>query len=74
MKCRELNPGNLISKKLAKSYSFYGAAYAAAFGGLKLHSEVKNNRYVEQYRKDHPDTKLSENEILKMRDSGNAKR
>lgn len=66
--------GKVVARQLAKSYATQGAAYAAAFGGLKLHSEAKNNRYVEQYRKDHPDTKLSANEILKMRDSGNAKR
>ena len=63
----------VIARQLVKSYAPQGAAYAAAFGGLKLHSEVKNNRYVDKYRKDHPDTKLSANEILKMRDSGHAK-
>ena len=73
-KNHNVETGKLISKKLAKSYSFYGAAFAATFGALKLHSEAKNNRYVEQYRKDHPDTKLSANEILKMRDGGHAKR
>ena len=73
-KKNNIETGKLISKQLAKSYSSYGAAYAAIFGGLKLNSEAKNNRYVEKYRKDHPDTKLSENEILKMRDSSNAKR
>ena len=73
-KKNNIETGKLISKQLAKSYSSYGAAYAAIFGGLKLNSEAKNNRYVEKYRKEHPDTKLSENEILKMRDSSNAKR
>ena len=73
-KKNNIETGKLISKQLAKSYSSYGAAYAAIFGGLKLNSEAKNNRYVEKYRKEHPDTKLSTNEILKMRDSGNAKR
>ena len=66
--------GKVIARQLASSSVQQGAIFAAAFGGLKLHSEVKNNRYVEKYRKDHPDTKLSANEILKMRDSGNAKR
>ena len=64
----------VFARQIAGSYGRQGAAFAAAFGGLKLHSEVKNNRYVEQYRKDHPDTKLSANEILKMRDSEHAKR
>ncbi len=73
-KKRNIEMGKVISGQLAGSYARQGAAYAAVFGGLKLHSEAKNNRYVEQYRKDHPDTKLSANEILKMRDSGNAKR
>lgn len=66
--------GKVVTRQMAGSYGRQGAAFAAAFGGLKLHSEAKNNRYVEQYRKDHPDTKLSANEILKMRDSANAKR
>ena len=64
----------LISKKLAEVYAPQGAALAAAFGGLKLGFKASNTRYVERYRKDHPDTKLSANEILKQRDSGNAKR
>ena len=66
--------GKVIARQLAKSYAPQGAALAAAFGGLTLHSKVKNTRYVEKYRKDHPDTKLSANEILKQRDSGHAKR
>ena len=73
-KNHNVETGKIIARHLASSFAPQGAALAAAFGGLKLHSEVKNNRYVEQYRKDHPDTKLSANEILKMRDSGNAKR
>ena len=56
-KKNNIETGKLISKQLAKSYSSYGAAYAAIFGGLKLNSEANNNRYVEKYRKDHPDTK-----------------
>lgn len=66
--------GKVVTRQMAGSYGRQGAAFAAAFGGLKLHSEAKNTRYVEQYRKGHPDTKLSANEILKMRDSGHAKR
>lgn len=73
-KRKNIEMSKVISGALADSFAQQGAAFAAAFGGLKLHSEAKNNRYVEQYRKDHPDTKLSANEILKMRDSGNAKR
>ena len=65
--------GKVFARQLAASSVQQGAKFAAAFGGLKLHSEVKNNRYVEKYRKDNPDTKLSANEILKMRDSGHAK-
>lgn len=73
-KKRNIEMGKVIAGQLAGSYGRQGAAFAATFGALKLHSEAKNNRYVEQYRKDHPDTKLSANEILKMRDSGHAKR
>ena len=67
--------GKVISRQLANGWaSPQGAAYVAAFGGLKLSSNARKTRYVEQYRKDHPDTKLSANEILKMRDSEHAKR
>jgi len=73
-KKNNIETGKVIARQLAKSYSSYGAAYAAIFGGLKLRSNSINNQYVEKYRKDHPDTKLSANEILKQRDSGHAKR
>lgn len=66
--------GKVVTRQMAGSYARQGAAFAATFGALKLHSETKNNRYVEQYRKEHPDTKLSANEILKIKDSGHAKR
>ena len=66
--------GKVISRKLAGSFARQGAAYAAVFGGLKLSSNARKTRYVEKYRKEHPDSKLSANEILKLRDSGNAKR
>lgn len=67
--------GKVISRQLAKGWaSPQGAAYVAAFGGLKLSSNARKIRYVEKYRKEHPDSKLSANEILKMRDSGHAKR
>ena len=73
-KRKTIEMAKVLDNALATSATNQGAMFAAAFGGLKLHSEVKNNRYVEQYRKDHPDTKLSANEILKQRDSGHAKR
>ena len=73
-KKNNIETGKMIFGQLAVSSVQQGAIFAAAFGGLKLRSNASNNRYVEQYRKDHPDTKLSENEILKMRDSGHAKR
>ena len=72
-KRKTIEMAKVLDHALGTSATNHGAMFAAAFGGLKLHSEVKNNRYVEKYRKDHPDTKLSANEILKMRDSGHAK-
>lgn len=66
--------GKVASRQLAGSFVRQGAAYAAVFGGLKLSSNASKTRYVEKYRKEHPDSKLSANEILKLRDSGNAKR
>ena len=64
----------VISGTLAGSFARQGAAYAAVFGGLKLRSKARKTRYVEKYRKEHPDSKLSANEILKLKDSGHAKR
>jgi len=72
-KRKNIEMAKVLGNALGTFATNQGAMFAAAFGGLKLHSEVKNNRYVEKYRKDHPDTKLSANEILKMRDSGHAK-
>ena len=72
-KRKNIEMAKVLGNALGTFATNQGAMFAAAFGGLKLHSEVKNNRYVEKYRKDHPDTKLSENEILKMKDSGHAK-
>ena len=73
-KKKNIEMGKVISGSLADSFARQGAMFAAAFGGLKLRSKASNTRYVEKYRKDNPDTKLSANEILKIRDSGNAKR
>ena len=73
-KRKNIEMAKVLGNALGTFATTQGAMFAAAFGGLKLHSEVKNNRYVEKYRKDHPDTKLSANEILKQMDSGHAKR
>lgn len=45
---------------------------AAAVGGITLTksaSNAMNNRYVRKYRQEHPNTKLSKNEILKLRET-----
>ena len=42
--------------------------YLAIPVGLLAYSSTSDNRYVRDYYRDHPDSKLSRNEILKMRD------
>ena len=73
-KRKNIEMSKVISGTLAGSFARQGAAYAAVFGGLKLRSKARKTRYVEKYRKEHPDSKLSANEILKLKDSGHAKR
>lgn len=41
----------------------------AAYGSVFAASSVSDNRFVRNYRKEHPNSKLSRNEILRLKDS-----
>ena len=45
-----------------------GAAFAAAMGSMKIAEKSGETKFVSEYRKQHPETKLSNNEILKIKD------
>lgn len=50
----------------------WGAAFAGAFGGLKLVGSGLNTKAVAKYRKEHPNSKLTNNEILRLVETGKA--
>lgn len=53
---------------LANEYGPIGAAFATSMGAMKLVKRSSETKFVENYRKRHPESTLSDNEILKMRD------
>lgn len=53
---------------LANSYGPIGAAFATSMGAMKLVKRSNETKFVENYRKQHPESTLSNNEILKKRD------
>ena len=53
---------------LANSFGPIGAAFATSMGAMKLVKRSNETKFVENYRKQHPESTLSNNEILKMRD------
>lgn len=50
-------------------YAGYGLAGLGAYGAGKYISTKNNDKIVERYRKEHPETKLSYKEILRMQQS-----
>ena len=53
---------------LANEYGPIGSAFATSMGAMKLVKRSNETKFVENYRKRHPESTLSNNEILKMRD------
>ncbi len=53
---------------LANSYGPIGAAFATSMGAMKLVKRSNETKFVKNYRKQHPESTLSNNEILKKRD------
>ena len=53
---------------LANEFGPIGAVFATSMGAMKLVKRSSETKFVENYRKQHPGSTLSNNEILKMRD------
>ena len=60
--------GKIAAHILANEYGPIGAAFATSIGAMKLVKRSNETKFVENYRKRHPESALSNNEILKMRD------
>lgn len=61
-------PGKIAAHTSANQYGPIGAAFATSIGAMKLVKRSNETKFVENYRKRHPESTLSNNEILKMRD------
>lgn len=59
--------GKIAAHTLANEYGPIGAAFATSIGAMKLVKRSNETKFVENYRKRHPESTLSNNEILKMR-------
>lgn len=53
---------------LANEFGPIGATFATSMGAIKLVKRSSETKFVENYRKKHPESTLSNNEILKMKD------
>lgn len=60
--------GKIAAHTLANQYGPIGAEFATSIGAMKLVKRSNETKFVENYRKRHPESTLSNNEILKMRD------
>lgn len=60
--------GKIAAHTLANEYGPIGAVFATSIGAMKLVKRSNETKFVENYRKRHPESALSNNEILKMRD------
>lgn len=60
--------GKVVTHALAEPNVKLGAAFAATIGAMKMSKKSGETKFVSEYRKQHPETKLSNNEILKIKD------
>lgn len=58
----------ITAHALANEFGPIGAVFATSMGAMKLVKRSNETKFVEKYRKKHPESTLSNNEILKMRD------
>jgi len=58
-----------VSSRVGKQLVPYLAVGLGGKLALASSSEASDNRFVRNYRKEHPDTELSRNEILRLKDS-----
>ena len=61
--------GKIAVHTLVNSFAPQGAAVVASMGTIKIAENSIETKFVTKYRKQHPNTKLSNNEILKIRES-----
>lgn len=59
-------------RAIIDAYAPIGTVFATSMGLMKLTNKASETKFVERYRKEHPETKLSSNEILKLWESGHA--
>ena len=60
--------GKVSAHALANEFGPIGAVFVTSMGAMKLVKRSRETKFVENYRKQHPGSTLSNNEILKMRD------
>lgn len=60
--------GKVAVHALANEHGPIGAVFATSMGAMKLVKRSSETKFVENYRKQHPESTLSNNEILKMKD------
>ena len=60
--------GKVAVHTIVKKNAPLGAAFAATMGAIKMANKSSETKFVSKYRKQHPGTKLSNNEILKIKD------
>lgn len=60
--------GKVAAHALVNEFGPIGAVFATSMGAMKLVKRSSETKFVENYRKKHPESTLSNNEILKMRD------
>lgn len=61
--------GKIAAHTLVNFFAPQGAAVVASMGAIKIAENSIETKFVTKYRKQHPNTKLSNNEILKIRES-----
>ena len=66
--------GKVAVHAVAKQNAPLGAAFAATMGAMKMSKKYSETKFVSKYRKQHPETKLSNNEILKIKDQHDYRR
>lgn len=58
----------ITAHALVNEFGPIGSVFATSMGAMKLVKRSSETKFVEKYRKKHPESTLSNNEILKMRD------
>lgn len=57
------------AKELSVQAGFYGSLFGIPIGAALVSEKAKENQFVQDYRNEHPESKLSRNDILSIRDA-----